>query len=286
MKTLSILNLGAGVQSTTLYLMSMRRDEPDHVPVLDYAIFADTQEEPRAVYEHLEWLKSLGGPPILVRTRGKLGDDLLTGFKGWGRKFAQIPSFCKSSDHRPDGQMRRQCTGTYKVEVIERAIRRDLLGLLPRQRIPRDVVVNQYLGLSFDEPGRVARVKSRFAMTAWAKAHFPLFDLEMTRRGCLAYLERVAPDRIVPRSACVFCPYRTNAEWRRLRDTDAEGWSRALAIDEGLRSGAFCTQGLDSPLFLHASRLPLREAPIDTPESRGEQYVFGFAQECDGMCGV
>lgn len=30
----------------------------------------------------------------------------------------------------------------------------------------------------------------------------------------------------------------------------------------------------------------VREAPIDTPESRREQYVFGFASECEGMCGV
>ena len=44
---------------------------------LDYAIFADTQEEPESVYSHLEWLKSLGGPPILTDTAGKPGDDPL-----------------------------------------------------------------------------------------------------------------------------------------------------------------------------------------------------------------
>ena len=31
-------------------------------PQIDVAIFADTGEEPKAVYEHLEWLKSLAGP--------------------------------------------------------------------------------------------------------------------------------------------------------------------------------------------------------------------------------
>ena len=50
---LRILNLGAGVQSTTLYLMSIE----GLVPAFDWAIFADTQEEPAAVYQHLEWLK-------------------------------------------------------------------------------------------------------------------------------------------------------------------------------------------------------------------------------------
>jgi hypothetical protein len=61
MKSMNILNLGAGVQSTALYLMSMRQDEPDLVPLFDFAIFADTQEEPRAVYDHIKWLKGLGG---------------------------------------------------------------------------------------------------------------------------------------------------------------------------------------------------------------------------------
>ena len=37
--TSNILNLGAGVQSTALYLMSIDGE----VPKFDYAIFADTQ---------------------------------------------------------------------------------------------------------------------------------------------------------------------------------------------------------------------------------------------------
>lgn len=57
MNEFHILNLGAGVQSTTLYLMSMH----GQLPRFDIAIFADTGEEPQAVYTHLDWLKQLGG---------------------------------------------------------------------------------------------------------------------------------------------------------------------------------------------------------------------------------
>ena len=53
MKT-HILNLGAGVQSTALYLMSLDGE----VQKFDAAIFADTQEEPEDVYRHLEWMES------------------------------------------------------------------------------------------------------------------------------------------------------------------------------------------------------------------------------------
>ena len=86
-KEFHILNLGAGVQSTAMYLMFMRGDLK---PQIDFAIFADTQDEPLAVYKHLEWLQSLGGPPILIRTRGKLSEHLMKGQNSTGQRFAQL----------------------------------------------------------------------------------------------------------------------------------------------------------------------------------------------------
>ena len=50
---IKVLSLGAGVRSSTVLLMSYHGE----LPLLDAAIFADTQWEPKAVYEHLEWLK-------------------------------------------------------------------------------------------------------------------------------------------------------------------------------------------------------------------------------------
>src|SRR5579884_3470336 len=99
-----ILNLGGGVQSSTLYLMAC---EPGSALRFDAAVFADTQEEPDAVYAHMEWLKSLGGPPILVRTAGSLGDQLIHGTNGRGGRFMSIPAFI-APDHltRPPGKVR------------------------------------------------------------------------------------------------------------------------------------------------------------------------------------
>lgn len=284
-RVLNILNLGAGVQSTTLYLMSLRRDEPEFVPVFDYAIFADTQEEPKAVYDHLQWLKSLGGPPIIEATIGKLGDDLARGVHSTGQRFASVPFFTKKTGDEREGRTRRQCTREYKLDVIDRVIRRQILGLQPRQHFPKNVRVRQYMGLSFDEPGRIVKVQARYQGITWADPCFPLFDLEMTRRHCQSYLEGIVPHQVV-RSACVFCPFRSNAELRSLRDTDPESWARALEIDEALRTpGNIVNRTMDAEMYVHRSCKPLREAPIDTPESRGEQYTFGFYQECEGICG-
>lgn len=52
---LRILSLGAGVQSTTLALMAAHGEIG---PMPDAAIFADTGNEPDAVYDHLQWLMS------------------------------------------------------------------------------------------------------------------------------------------------------------------------------------------------------------------------------------
>ena len=133
-----VLNLGAGVQSTVLYLMAR-----EGRLACDVAIFADTGEEPAAVYRHLAWLRSLDRPPIWIRSASRLGDDLQQGRNSTGHRFASIPAFT-APDHRTRppgtlraGRVRRQCTAEYKVAVVERAIRRELLGLQPRQRVPR-----------------------------------------------------------------------------------------------------------------------------------------------------
>ena len=60
----------------------------DLVPLLPSA---DTQEEPQHVYEHLGWLKSVGGPPILTATVVRLGDDIIHGKNSTGRHFISIP---------------------------------------------------------------------------------------------------------------------------------------------------------------------------------------------------
>lgn len=50
--TLNIISLGAGVQSSTMALMAAHGEI---TPMPDAAIFADTQAEPKAVYEWLDW---------------------------------------------------------------------------------------------------------------------------------------------------------------------------------------------------------------------------------------
>lgn len=279
MRELHVLNLGAGVQSTALFLLALG---PEPKLYFDVAVFADTGEEPGAVYRHLDHLKTLGGPPIWVRSAGKLGDDLMHGRNSTGQRFASIPAFTKSPDGKV-GMVRRQCTAEYKVEVVNKAIRRELLGLKPRQRIPKDVTVHQYFGSSTDEAGRAVRGKKRFENVKHTVPVYPLIDLGWSRRECVEYLRGKLPYE-VPKSSCVFCPYRTNQSWLALKQTDPEGWDRAVEIDTALRAdGSIVTRGFRQKLYLHRSCEPLVQIDFGSlaPNTLNPMAVG----ECLGLCG-
>ena len=291
-----ILNLGAGVQSTTIFLMAGQ----GLVPPIDYSIFADTQEEPQAVYEHLEWLKSLDGySPIITATAGKLGDHLLA-FENPSRqkRFASIPAFtAPNHEERTEqfwngGMVRRQCTKEYKIEVVGRCIRREILGLKPRQRMPKTIKITQIFGISLDERQRAKNIEIRFDTIPWANPQFPLIAMGMTRDDCREWLNHRVPHE-VPRSACVFCPYKKYSEWLKTKQKPNE-WERAVQIDRGLRDPTkVVNRKLDQSLYLSRKCIPLEMVDIEgeaVKESerervRGEFPLVDLLECDDGMCG-
>lgn len=273
-----ILNLGCGVQSTTIYLMFLQGKLPIK---LDCAIFADTQDEPAAVYRHLDWLQSLNGPPIMVRTRGRLSDHLKRGQNAHGGSFVAIPGFTVLPDRT--GQMKRQCSMDYKVDVIERTIRREVLGLKAKARIPKDVLVTQYVGISLDEAGRFLRMQARRNL---GKMRAPLIEMFMNRQQCKEWLAEFGHvPHEVPRSACVYCPFHTDEEWLRVKSV-AEDWKLAVSVDEALRSGVVVQRNHDAEIFLHSSCKPLVEIEFHPKPKDERQISMPFYRECLGVCGV
>ena len=273
-----ILNLGAGVQSTTVFLMAVK----GLIRKPDVAIFADTGWEPKAVYAHLERLEAMGkdhGIPIVRVSAGNLRDDITAGRKD----FAAMPLYVLNNDS--NSILRRQCTNEYKIQPIERHIRREILGLKPRQKAPREVVVRQWFGISSDEMRRV-----RMAKNLWCEHWYPLFadtfhetlglDRPWSRQMCQDWLLEEYPQWDVPRSACIGCPYHTDAEWRRLKENEEE-WRDAVEFDHSIRH----QRRLDSEAYLHRSLKPLDEVDLRSDVQKG-QRLLGFAEECMGMCGL
>lgn len=235
---LRVLSLGAGVQSTAVLLMSLHGE----LPPFDHVIFADTQREPREVYEHLAGLESrcrAAGVPLHRASKGDLLEHL-----------EQVPTY------KGTGRGAKFCSGNFKRDVV--------LGTIARLRA-KGQLVEQHFGISLDEHHRMRGPRRPFITNI-----YPLVELRMTRHDCVRWVEAKGYPR-PPRSSCVFCPYRTNAEWRHLRDTDPEGWAVALEAD----------QRADG--FVHRSCVPLAEADL-SPSTDGQPSLFG--EECEGLCGV
>jgi 3'-phosphoadenosine 5'-phosphosulfate sulfotransferase (PAPS reductase)/FAD synthetase len=260
---LRLLSLGAGVQSTTLLMLAAE----GRLPKLDAAIFSDTQWEPAAVYTHLNRLEreiaQPAGIPIYRVSVGNIRDDALNP----EHRFASMPLFIKNQDGG-DGMTRRQCSSEYKIKPIKHQVRQ-LLGHPHPAPVPRGMYAEQWIGISKDEIGRAKDSDVQYTRNA-----FPLLDmpggadgrLGWTRDDCRRYLIANGWET-TPKSACIGCPFHGNRQWRDLRDNHPEEWADAVDFDQQIRSGNARGNANGKPLlgeaYLHSSRLPLAQAPID-----------------------
>lgn len=266
---LRVLSLGAGVQSTTLALMAAHGEvEPP-----DVAIFADTQWEPKAVYDHLAWLRSPNVLPfpIHVVTQGDIRQAIVERRNTTGGRFAAIPWWTINPDGSP-GMGRRQCSSEYKLTPIMHEIRR-LLGKPGRAHIPPGTVTVM-IGISRDEAHRMRPAKQRYMTNV-----YPLIDQRMTRVDCLRWLARheyPAP----PKSACLGCPFHDNEHYRRMRDESPGEWADVVAADRALRQGD--SRGVLATEFMHRDLKPLDEVDLSVDDRQFEM----FGNECLGICGT
>lgn len=278
---LNILSLGAGVQSSTVLLMSCK----GILPKLDAAVFADTCWEPDEVYIHLKWLTEEAerhNIPVYTVSQGDLRKHCLEGrlrdTVGDGYRNVSIPAFVIGQDGSK-GMIRRQCTSEYKVRPIEKFMRRSIVGI-KRYGKAKPNMVNQWFGISCDELKRV-----RISKTFWINNIYPLCNLpdEMlpkpyTRQMCLEWLKENYPDRHVPRSACIGCPFHSKEEWLKIKN-NPKYWNDAVEVDEAIRKNS----SMNGEMFLHRSRIPLKD--VDFGNSQVNEKENGFNDECLGYCG-
>ena len=265
-----VIILGAGVQSSVMALMAARGEIS---PMPDAAIFADTQWEPRAVYEHLDWLVERLPFPVYRVSAGNIKEDHLRGLNSTGQRFASMPLHTASG-----GMGRRQCTREYKIEPIVKKCR-DLIGLRPRQRGPKGVALVQWIGISTDEAMRM-----KPSSTAWILNRWPLIEVGMTRFDCIAWFEREFPGQKLAKSACIGCPYHNDALWRDMKINDPDSFRDAVEFDRAIRSSGSALKGMKEQQFVHRSAQPLEDVDLRNAEDAGQINLFN--NECEGMCGL
>lgn len=271
----TLISLGAGVQSSTMALMAAHGEIS---PMPTAAIFADTQGEPKAVMDWLDWLEAKLPYPIIRVTHGSLKENSLkvVRSKKSGNRYLKglIPAYVKNYNGTI-GLLGRRCTADYKVEMIVREARK----LCDWKRGEKRHLVDMWIGISRDE---IIRMKP--SRNAFIENHWPLIDAGMTRQACLAWMKRNGyPEP--PRSACTFCPFHSNDEWRRIKTTTPDEWLEVVQYEKDLQAAARRQEALKGIPYLHESCKPIETVNFDKLVPSHYQVSL-FGNECEGLCGV
>jgi len=245
-------------------------------PMPSAAIFADTEAEPAGVYKWLDWLEQQLPFPVYRVGKGSLAAEALrmrASKKGKLYSMVDIPFYTKSEDGEIGKIMHRSCTADYKIKPIMKLARK--LGGIKRGQ--KTIGVIQWIGISLDE---IQRMKP--ARDPWAETRWPLVEMRMTRQGCLLWMEKHGYP-VPPRSACVFCPFHDNREWRRLQLEEPAEFERAVQFERALQLAKSQSENTQAVPYLHRSCKPLDTIDFRNDFERGQLSLW--QDECTGMCG-
>lgn len=280
-KSINVLSLGAGVQSSTLAFMADRG-----LIDVDFAVFADTGHEPSGVYEWLEYLKSEISYPIYVVQKGDLAkDSLRLKVSGKSNKIYSrnaIPVFTKDANGKK-GMTNRQCTRDYKIYPIRQFVSKYVQKKFVKanSKLPYekgniktlyDTHINMLMGISTDEAHR-----QKESQIPYITHQYPLIDRGISRQDCLDWMLKNGYPK-PPRSACYFCPYHSDYEWLNLPKVEFE---KAVQFEKDLQKKMEEQEVLKATPYLHASLVPLDR--VKFKESKNKHLM---GNECEGMCGI
>jgi hypothetical protein len=267
-KILTVLSLGAGVQSSAMAVMSARGD----LPPVDCAIFADTGYEPKGIYTYLNYLKSILPYPIYVVSKGNIKEDTLKA--ATGNKFVVAPFFTKNNLTGKKGMTMRQCTNDYKIQPIRKKIRQ-LCNIGYKKHFPKDKYVEQWIGISTDEIQRMKPARDKYILNK-----HPLIDSNLSRNDCLIYMKK-QNIKLPVKSACICCPYRDDYGWANMKKNNPEEFKDAVEFDKKIRR---INKDENVEIFTHKSLKPLDQ--VDFKNKKRDEQLDLFNNECEGMCGV
>ena len=280
--TTSYMLFGGGVQSTTLLHLLLRQDprltqHPALQPLPRVFLFSDTGDEPVAVYAHIERMKGL------VESAGLIWQTVSRGGKWEGKRLRDtldhgrldIPAWVEREKGAPGrAPMKRACTEDWKILPLDSAAKK-ALGIYGKKN--RTAAAGRWFGISTDEAQR-----ERVSRENWVWNVYPLLIMNWSRQDCLDYLASIG--ETAPKSACTYCPFRSDAMWRSLEPADL---AVAIAVDDKLEASWLAKEGyvgqMRSRPTLHPSGTPLRELPFLQDTTTDDQ---GMVNECEGGCGL
>jgi len=268
-KTLTVISLGVGVQSSTMLLMAAKGELPN----VDCAIFADTGYEPKSVYNYLSLLKKIVKFPIYQVSKGNIKDDIINSIKN-NTKFPTAPFFTQNAITGKKGMLRRQCTADYKIVPIRKKLR-ELCNVGYRKRFPKDKYIEQWIGISTDEIQRMKPARDPYILN-----RHPLIEMNMSRQDCINWMKK-NEFPLPEKSACIMCPYHNDAYWHFMKTERPSEFADAVQFDKNIRTGA---KNIKDNLFLHRSCKNLDKIEFNKKEN--DKQLDMFNNECEGLCSI
>ena len=269
----NVLSLGAGVQSSTLAMMYAKKELS---PMPDFAVFADTEGEPKAVYEWLNWLEKQLPFKVYRVSKGNLQENSLiikTSKKSGNTYLPSTVPFFLLKDGKRKAMLTRGCTRDYKVRPIQKFVRKKCKVKWGEKAI----VANMIIGISTDE---IVRVKE--SRVVWAKNVYPLIENKISRQDCLDWFSKNNLN-VPPRSAFTFCPYHNKTVWSNLKKNSPEEFQEVVEYEKKAKEIFKTLTSFDKnfDISLHSS------GSLETFNKQKETNQLDlFDAECEGMCGV
>lgn len=258
LKPVQIASLGAGKQSTYMLIEALNGkfgEKPD------FAVFADTGNEPQYVYNQLDYLIKYCLEKFNFKINIVSGGDLINDIKkhiSGETTWSPTPPLWEKSG----GNLRRQCTDHLKIRPVKKFIR----------EVSKGRPVNLWIGISIDEIER-----QTISPLQYINHFYPLIENNISINMIKAwYKESGYPEP--GKSACIICPFHTHNYWRRLKIVEPNSFAQAVQFDEKIRH----YKKNKEQFFLHRDRLPLKTSMLSEQLSLFPEMI----EECTGLCGL
>lgn len=203
MKT--ILNFGAGVNSTALIIEMLKRNQKP-----DYIIFADTGNELPETYEHLKVMENWFKEKNLnfVKVQSKYINGSCSSLYDYYFERTTIPF-----------RRFRDCTDKFKIVPITKFL----------SQFKKEGVI-QNIGISAEEWHRVKNSPKN-----WIEFKYPLVDWKIDRKKCIEIIKEEGLS--VPiKSGCYLCPFQPVRSWVSLYKTHKDLFQKSRELEENGRS--------------------------------------------------
>ena len=271
------------MQSTALALMScenklikdgkwFRKDGMIHeeVPIYDAIMFCDLGLEPSWVYEQVDFIRAAceWAEIQFYVLESNLHSHYVEKF---GKERVVSIPFWSVDENGKNGKMMRNCTLDYKINIMQKFTRQELLGYKKGQRTkPEDMKAHEmHLGFSKEEEHRCKENPHKMFVNK-----FPLCDMNLVRADNYAYIRDVWGLE-TKASACCFCPFHTNYFFGYIKEHNQEEYRKTIEFDRMLEEQQPNTK-IRSKLYISKSRKRIEDL---VPEDCKDKECFMYKDE-------